>query len=92
VIRGGQAPVIAKLPRAWKDRAYKKARRRGQAIAALTPAAAAAQAEPVTGMATADFEPETAMARNGRHGNGHHGNGHPGRQPDVEAYPWSDRA
>jgi type IV secretion system protein VirD4 len=91
VIRGGQAPVIAKLPRAWKDRAYKKARRRGQAIASLTPAAAAAtQAGPVTAMATADFEPETAMAGNGHRGNGHHGNGHPGRQPDAEAYPWSE--
>jgi type IV secretory pathway TraG/TraD family ATPase VirD4 len=42
VIRGGAAPVIARLPAAWNDRAYKKARSRGQAIAALTPAAAAA--------------------------------------------------
>jgi type IV secretory pathway TraG/TraD family ATPase VirD4 len=46
VIRGGAAPVIARLPAAWNDRAYRRARRRGQAIAALTPAAAA-QAEPV---------------------------------------------
>jgi type IV secretion system protein VirD4 len=46
VIRGGAAPVIARLPAAWNDRAYRRARRRGQAIAALTPAAAA-QVEPV---------------------------------------------
>jgi type IV secretion system protein VirD4 len=46
VVRGGAAPVIARLPAAWNDRAYKRARRAGQAIAALTPAPAA-QAEPV---------------------------------------------
>jgi type IV secretory pathway TraG/TraD family ATPase VirD4 len=46
VIRGGAAPVIARLPAAWNDRAYRRARRRGQAVAALA-AAAAAQAEPV---------------------------------------------
>ncbi len=38
VIRGGYAPVIARLPVAWKDPAYKRARRAGHAIAALTPA------------------------------------------------------
>ena len=38
VIRGGLAPVIARLPRAWNDPAYKRARRAGQAIAELTPA------------------------------------------------------
>ena len=47
VIRGGSAPVIARLPAAWNDKTYRKARRRGQAIAALTAAiAAAAQPEP----------------------------------------------
>ena len=30
VIRGGCAPVIARLPRAWNDPAYRRARRRGQ--------------------------------------------------------------
>jgi type IV secretory pathway TraG/TraD family ATPase VirD4 len=38
VIRGGCAPVIARLPRAWRNPAYKHARRRGQATATLTPA------------------------------------------------------
>jgi type IV secretion system protein VirD4 len=40
VIRGGCAPVIAALPRGWRNPAYKKARRRGQATAALIPAPA----------------------------------------------------
>jgi type IV secretion system protein VirD4 len=39
VIRGSYAPVIAKLPMCWNDRAYRRARRAGQAIAALTPVA-----------------------------------------------------
>jgi type IV secretion system protein VirD4 len=38
VIRGGYAPVLACLGTAWKDRAYKRARRNGTAIADLTPA------------------------------------------------------
>jgi hypothetical protein len=29
VIRGGCAPVIARLPRAWKNSAYRRARRLG---------------------------------------------------------------
>ena len=35
VIRGGCAPVIARLPRAWKNPAYRRARRRGQAAGRL---------------------------------------------------------
>jgi hypothetical protein len=31
VIRGGCAPVIARLPRAWKNPAYRRARRLGHA-------------------------------------------------------------
>jgi type IV secretory pathway TraG/TraD family ATPase VirD4 len=42
VIRGGCAPVIARLPRAWHNPAYKTARRRGQATAILAPAPALA--------------------------------------------------
>ena len=39
IVRGGYSPVVARLGVAWKDRAYKTARRRrGSAIAALTPA------------------------------------------------------
>ena len=32
VLRGGLSPVVARLPMAWKDRAYKKARRGGWAV------------------------------------------------------------
>ena len=39
VIRGGYSPVIAKLPMAWNDRAYRRARHAGQAVAAIIPAA-----------------------------------------------------
>ena len=43
VIRGGCAPVIARLPRAWKNPAYRRARRLGQApgdpVAELPPPA-----------------------------------------------------
>ena len=39
VIRGGHAPVIARLPMCWNDPAYRRARRTGHAIAALTPVA-----------------------------------------------------
>jgi type IV secretion system protein VirD4 len=39
IIRGGLAPVIARLPRAWKNLAYRRARWAGQATATLTPAA-----------------------------------------------------
>ncbi len=38
IIRGHYSPVIALLGVAWKDHAYKRARRRGTSIAALTPA------------------------------------------------------
>ena len=37
VIRGSHAPVIARLGAAWKDPAYRRARRRGVAVARLTP-------------------------------------------------------
>jgi type IV secretion system protein VirD4 len=57
VIRGGCAPVIARLPAAWNDKTYKKARRRGQAIAALTPATAAA-AEPVPAVRDDELPPD----------------------------------
>jgi type IV secretory pathway TraG/TraD family ATPase VirD4 len=37
IIRGGMSPVIARLPMAWKDPAYKAARRSGHATAVLAP-------------------------------------------------------
>ena len=36
VIRGGCAPVIARLPRAWRNRAYRRARRYAPALAEPT--------------------------------------------------------
>ena len=38
VLRGGMSPVIARLPMAWRDPTYKRARRAGHATAALTAA------------------------------------------------------
>ena len=41
LIRGAHSPVVARMARGWKDRAYKKARRAGIAVAALQAAAPA---------------------------------------------------
>ncbi|HVB41425.1 MAG TPA: TraM recognition domain-containing protein [Streptosporangiaceae bacterium] len=46
VIRGSMSPVIARLGVAWKDRAYKSARRTGTSIALLGPAAQPADRRP----------------------------------------------
>ena len=46
VIRGGCAPVIARLPRAWKNPAYRRARRLGQAPAAARRRSGVARARP----------------------------------------------
>ena len=46
VIRGGCAPVIARLPRAWKNPAYRRARRLGQAPAAACRRSGVARARP----------------------------------------------
>ena len=44
VIRGGLSPVVVTLPRAWREKAYRQARRRGQAIALPAPAPTAVAA------------------------------------------------
>jgi type IV secretory pathway TraG/TraD family ATPase VirD4 len=66
VIRGGCAPVIARLPRAWRNPAYKHARRHGQATAVLTPAPATVTA-PTAPVPTAvpDFVPANLDAGDG---------------------------
>ena len=73
LVRGGRAPVLAKLPRAWTDRAYKRARRHGRAVY-RAPAPAAVPVPPGPG----DFTlaaPEAPAAANG---NGHrHATGSP---------------
>jgi hypothetical protein len=58
VIRGGCAPVIARLPRAWHNPAYKTARRRGQATAILAPAPAAAAISVPPEAAIPDYVPD----------------------------------
>jgi type IV secretion system protein VirD4 len=83
IVRGGYAPVVARLGAAWKDRAYKTARRRGAAVAALTPAPAP-EAPDGTSERRADDaqtprltivpEPEAEAGP---------------ADPDDSAYPWS---
>lgn len=70
VIRGGLSPVIARLPMAWKDPAYKRARRAGHAIAALT-----AVPEPMA-VPTATLAPGTPPRR-------HHA---PTAEPEEQAH------
>ena len=58
IIRGGNSPVVAKLARGWRERAYRQARRHGRETARLIPAAAP--------LALADTPPdETAAAAAG---------------------------
>ena len=40
LLRGALAPVIVRLPMCWKDRTYRRAKRRGQAVANLVRASA----------------------------------------------------
>jgi type IV secretory pathway TraG/TraD family ATPase VirD4 len=81
VIRGSHAPVIARLGAAWKDPAYRRARRAGTLIAALAPVtgpatqpvpATAAWPEPRRLRAVPDIDAEAAGGEDG-----------PG------AFPWS---
>jgi type IV secretory pathway TraG/TraD family ATPase VirD4 len=79
VIRGGYSPVIARLGVAWKDPAYKAARRAGTAIARLAPAGGPVIAPPATARparrlaAVPDLDPEAAADGDG----------------DGTAFPWS---
>jgi type IV secretion system protein VirD4 len=81
VIRGGYAPVIARLPMAWKDPLYRHACRTHQAIATLTPA---------TGHAAPPLEPLPPGSGRGDHteplapAGAINGGGHDAR------YPWDD--
>jgi hypothetical protein len=72
LIRGGRAPVLAKLPRAWTDRAYKRARRHGHAVYQAP--------VPVVLPATREFTLTAAGAPTAQ-GNG---DGH----GDTSAFPW----
>jgi type IV secretory pathway TraG/TraD family ATPase VirD4 len=92
IIRGHHAPVIARLGAAWKDPAYKAARRAGTAIARITPAPAAGPA--------VQPGPATPPARPGRDrwlravpdpepGTPPEDPGEPGDGDAPPAYPWS---
>ena len=83
VIRGSHAPVIARVGVAWKDPAYKAARRHGAAVAQLTPVAEPATAGPAARTAPTrqrllravpDLDVEAAGEARG---------------DDPPAYPWS---
>jgi type IV secretory pathway TraG/TraD family ATPase VirD4 len=53
VIRGGLSPVIARLPMAWKNRAYKRARRSGHAVVLTASVATELPATPDTALTAA---------------------------------------
>jgi type IV secretion system protein VirD4 len=72
LVRGGRAPVLAKLPRAWTDRAYKRARRQGRAVYQAPAPAVLTTTREFTLTATG-----TPAAR---------GNGYGHR--DTPAFPW----
>jgi type IV secretion system protein VirD4 len=83
VIRGGYAPVIARLPMAWKDPLYRTARHTRQAIATLAPVAGHATVPLVPlppGLAPVD-DLEPAFPAGAINGTGR----------DVR-YPWDDDA
>jgi len=73
LVRGGRAPVLAKLPRAWTDRAYKRARRHGRAIYRAPAPSVLTPAREFT------LTPPEAPAGAGANGNGHR---------DAAGFPW----
>jgi len=73
LVRGGRAPVLAKLPRAWTDRAYKRARRHGHAIYRAPAPSVLTPAREFT------LTPPGAPAGAGANGNGHR---------DAAGFPW----
>src|SRR5450432_1499881 len=58
VIRGGCSPVIARLPRVWKDPVYRRARRRSRAVAALIQARTPEQELAVLGRPVPPVHPD----------------------------------
>jgi len=65
LIRGSRAPVLAKLPRAWTDKAYRRARRQGCAVYTASAPAVLPETRPFTVPVPA--APDTA--RNGHREN-----------------------
>jgi hypothetical protein len=82
IIRGSHAPVIARLGAAWKDPAYKAARRAGVAVAQIAPApgpaAAPGSAAPARPQRRLRVVPDSGGEATGE-----------ARGGDAPAYPWS---
>ena len=77
IVRGGMSPVIARLPMAWNDPAYKRARRAGHATATLTATEAASLSsipQPRGPRPRHDTWPNTIPS--------------PAEQDDQDRYPW----
>ncbi len=92
VLRGSAAPVIARLPMAWRDWRYLLARLRRQDVARLTPVPALAAIDlPALPYDPADIEPEGAGSEllpdlTGATAASASGNGH---SDSGTSYPWS---
>ena len=84
VVRGGYAPVVARLGAAWKDRAYKTARRRDAAITALTtaPEPAAPDGTPGGNRVAGAWPPRLTIVPDPDAEDGP-------ADPSDSAYPWS---
>jgi type IV secretory pathway TraG/TraD family ATPase VirD4 len=84
IVRGGYAPVVARLGAAWKDRAYKTARRRAAAIAALTPAPEPAVLDSTSeeSRAVGAWQPRLTIVPDPEAEDGPD-------EPGDSAYPWS---
>jgi type IV secretory pathway TraG/TraD family ATPase VirD4 len=80
VVRAGYAPVLARLGVAWKDRAYKRARRRAAAVAALEPAPAPADRDETAAAAARWYRSTSIPDREAESG--------PADFED-DSYPWS---
>jgi hypothetical protein len=83
VIRGGYAPVIARLGAAWKDPAYKAARRAGTATVRLTPAAEVPAAPPGPAASGKPAQPRRLWAVPDIDAEA------AGGEDDPPAFPWS---
>jgi type IV secretion system protein VirD4 len=81
ILRDNLRPVVARMPMAWRDPAYKRARRRNRAIAAVMPAAVPEPLPlvPLPPVPTADHPLAPVPSMNGR------------GEDDAEAFPWAGR-
>jgi hypothetical protein len=96
--RGPHSPVVFKVAKGWRDRAYRRACRRGVAVAAIAPAEASAALAPGAGLRVTDTAaaPELvpAASRQTDYGDIEYAGVIAGGEPREEAaaYPWSGGA